>query len=372
MMNFPSDLDASNYRDLIRARALDACRWLQCAADGEDGGPTEKFLRRYPHSLNHDLVARWRQKAAVGSAPSAWGSELVSPPALMAGLLDLARPSSLIDRLVALGARRVPINVSVNVTTSAASNFIWAGAGVAKPLSSAALETVSLPPATAAGLLAISSELFRHGVGTAEAMRDLLVPGLAEFTNLALVDASNAGSTDPFSPRSLTNHGSPVAGSSTGNYSDDLRVVLQSFIAAGGDPAAACILISSSNAAGIALLQAAAGGTPTVDTKGGVLAGVPALASESLADQLVVFDVHRLIVAEPPDALEVAVFRHVSAEMLDAALVQDGGAGVPTQLVSFWQTNCFGVKAERRVSWAYNGPVSVIDSCDYLGEGSPA
>lgn len=369
-MTFASDLDALNHRDLIRARALDACRWIACAGDGDDGGPTEKFLRRFPYSLNKDLVSRWRQKAVVGSAPSGWGSELASPPALMAGLLDLARAASLIDRAVTLGARRVPINVSVNVTTSAASNFIFAGAGAAKPLSSAALETLSLPPATVAGLIPISAELFRHGVGTEQAMLDLLVPGLAEFTNSQLVDPDNAGSTTPFWPRSLTNHGSPVAGSSTGNYPDDLRVVLQSYIAAGGDPAAACILVSSSNAAGIALLQAAGGTTPTIDAKGGTLAGIPTLASESLADQLVVFDVHRLLVADPGE-LDIAVFRHVSAEMLDASLVQDGGAGTGASLVSLWQTNCYGVKAERRISWAYSGPVAVVDGCDYLGEGSP-
>jgi hypothetical protein len=372
MTTFRSDLDELNHRELIRHRALDAARWLACSADTRDGlGPSEKFLDLFPGSVNRDLVARWRQKTAVGSAPSIWGSALFAPPELTSAVLALSQPTDLIARLLALGARKGPLNTAINAVAAGPANFQWAGSGRAKAVSAASFERVTLTPAVVSGILPVSNELLRFAPGSMEALKDLLVIGAPSFTNEQLVDPTNAGTTDPFSPRSLTNMGSPVAASSTGDVIDDLRRLVQAYVADGGNMSSAVLLISSTNASALALYSNAGTGPqfPNLDVHGGVLAGVPAIAADALSDQVVMFDLLRLVIAE--GELDVKTSRMTSLEMTDTPTA-DGGIGTGASLVSLWQNNLTAFRVDRRISWTYTGPVSIINSVNYLAEGSPS
>jgi hypothetical protein len=353
--------------ELTRLRALDCARFIACLADRGPGGPVEKFCKRFPGSPNLQIVSRW--KASIGAAPSTWGSSLITPPTLARALLDVSRPLDLLARLVQAGAHSVPLNVAINTVTTAATGFSWAGYGLPKPVSRASLETATLYPAVAAGTIAVANELLEYGIGSDQALVDLLKPGVTQFVNDQLVSADNPGNVDPFVPRSLVNHGSPAAASSTGDLSADLGALRAAYIADGGDMAAAVILISSANASAIAQLQMEAGGTPTVDTRGGVLIGCPCLASESLGDHLLMIDVNRLLIADPGE-IDLDAGRHVSMEMSDAP-TQDAGAATGASMVSLWQANCTAVRVHRVVSWHYSGAIGLIDSCDYGTEGSP-
>jgi hypothetical protein len=364
-------LSASTPSALSHTRSLDAARWLQARFNAPLVGqtPKEYFRRTWPKALNIESVEKWLTKAAIGAAGSAWGEDLVSPPDLMAGIVDLERQQSLLGRIRPL-ARVVPLNTRVNTVTSAAGGFRWVGGGRSKPLNRWAFDSTVLGPAIASGISVVTQELLRF-IGGEVPLRDLLVDGSVEFIDQSFVDPSNSGSVDPAAPASITSGVTAIA--STGDPVEDLRTLLQRYEADGGRFASIVILLSSANAAALALRNGADGNPiyPNLDVRGGVLAGCPCFASEALEDQMVAIDAKRLLVADS-GLLDVTISTWAALEMSDSPAM-DASTPTSANIVSMGQTDSAALRLDRWVNWAYTGAVAVIDGVDYLREGgSPA
>jgi hypothetical protein len=137
----------------------------------------------------------------------------------------------------------------------------------------------------------------------------------------------------------------------------------------GGELSKAVVLLSSGNAHGLALRSGANGSPvfPGLTVQGGTLAGLPAVASEALGDQLIVLDATRLLVADD-QGMSVEFSRHASVAMSDVP-TQHAGTGTPATVTSMWQTNSIAIRIDRHVSWAYSGPIAIVDGAAYLSEG---
>jgi HK97 family phage major capsid protein len=367
---------------LAKAKVADFVRFVACLymQGGDPFGAAKQFAQRWPLAIHNDLIQKsvFAQKSAVVAATGAagnWGEALM-PDELAAAFVAYVRPLTLIGRLPAL--RRVPFNVPIIQTTTGASGFAWTTGGRGKPIVSAALQRSTLRPATAAGIVVTSKELLRLAApGSQEALRDDLANGLAAFLDSAFVDPAAAGVTD-VSPASIT-YGVSAAASSTGDPHEDLRALLRAFATAGGDLAQAVILLSSENASALAL-RSGSTDSPTfqaMTVSGGVLAGVPALASSSVGNQLVIVDSARILVADN-DGLDVRIAEHASLEMDSDPTQNSGGTGSPlapvaTATVSLWQTDSAAIKIERSINWSRIGAIAIVDGANYLSEGgSPA
>jgi HK97 family phage major capsid protein len=356
---------------LPRLRALDAARFLSASHEAQTTGVLveDVFRQRWPRSMHLDVIQRHITKAAVGAAPSAWGSQLVSPPELVRGLLDVTRPLTILGRLA---ARQVPLNVAVPVVTTAVGGFRWIGGGQAIRVSRAALERATLRPAMLGGLIITSKELLRLGTpGAADMLVDHLASGAAAFTDASFVDPTQAGSVDPPIPAALT-YGVTPSGTSTGDPHEDLLALLSAYRANGGSFSSCVILISSFNAAALALRSGADGAPqfPNLTTSGGTLAGCPCLASDAVGEQLIAFDVRRLLVADPGE-MDVAIAQAAAIEMSDDAS-QSSATGTGASLTSMFQTNSVAIRITRHLNWSYHGAIAIVDGCDYLTMGSPS
>jgi hypothetical protein len=183
-----------------------------------------------------------------------------------------------------------------------------------------------------------------------------------------LLDASIAGVSN-VNPAAITFGAATVAssGSTAAAAVQDLRVLVSTFVMAGGSPERATLLLSSENAIALALSghEAFRG----LRRDGGVVGGMPALAADAVGSQLVLVDSDQLVVADEGE-VDFSLSRQAAVEMLDSALQQDGTAGTGASLVSLWQNNLIGLRAERTINWSATA-VAVVENAIYGASGSP-
>jgi hypothetical protein len=90
---------------------------------------------------------------------------------------------------------------------------------------------------------------------------------------------------------------------------------------------------------------------------GGTLFGVPVIVSEHLTSlgspstgMVVLVNASDIYLADE-GGVSLEASGEASLEMLDSALQQSGAAGTGASLVSLWQNNLLGLKAEQRITW---------------------
>ena len=371
-------LDRLTSEQYKNVQTLDFTRYVAALAmtKNDTVGACTAFARTWPTSPHAALFER-RIKEAVSGASSgvdaAWGDSLV-PTELGRAFIGVTQPFTLLGRLQ--GVRRTPFNVAVSLSTTALG-FAWVAQGRAKPLTQGVLDRVVLPPSKAAGIIVVSTELVRFAVpGSMEFLREELRQGLIAFLDAQLVDPAVAA-VDGQTPASITNGLSALtaAGSTATDAINDITVLLAAFVAAGGHLESAVVLLSTANAVGLRLTGNLAFAALT--REGGQVAGLPALASAALGDQIVVVDASGVFVADD-GAIAVSTTQQGSLEMDDAPSSAATGGGTPTGAsgttqVSLFQTDSTGIRIERAINWqARAGAVAVLNGCDYLPAGSPA
>jgi hypothetical protein len=364
-------------RQLKQIRVLDFCRWMQCCVsaalerDGESA--LQRFERLWPRSPNLTTVERGyhiHTKALVpsgGTTPPAWGATLAAAE-LGHAFAEFIQPTTLIGRIDRL--RHVPFGISVSRSTTELTGY-WAGGGRPKPVSAGTFDGVILRPAVASGMAILSRELFRFSApGSTEFIRDELGAGVTSFLDRQFIDPANTGVPD-VNPAAIT-AGVAASHTSTGDVVEDLRELVSGYVAAGGSLASAVILLSSQNASALAIRSGVTGSPqfPGLTASGGVLAGVPAVASDSVGTQLVMVDARGIIIADDL-GLDFSISQAASIEMLDNP-TNNSTTPTATTMVSLYMTNSVSLKIERFVNWQRLGAISIVDSVDYLTEGSPA
>jgi len=294
--------------------------------------------------------------AAGNTTDSTWAAPLVQYQNLTNEFVEYLRPLTIIGRL---NLRQVPFKVKLPRQT-AASSVNWVGEGKVKPVSSLAFDSITLDHAKIAGIIALTDELVRLSSPSADRLvRDDLAASIIQFMDSQFVDPSKAA--NDVSPASVTNGVTPVTASGTtlDALKADVQTLVMSFIDGNMSLANAAWIMTQQQAMAISMMENALGqrAYPNMTVNGGVFEGLPVIASENLPGTGgSPTDGYPLILIKQDDVMladEGQVMIDVSKE---ASIQMDTSPDSPstgsTNLVSLWQHNMIGVRAERMITWA--------------------
>lgn len=317
----------------------------------------------------HDPSIATVLKAAVdaGSTLTAtpnWGSELVGTETrIFADFVEFLRPQTIIGRFGAGGIpslRTVPFRTALVGQTSGGSGY-WVGEGQAKPLTHFDFSRTTLEPLKVANICVLTEEVLRSSSPSAEAIvRDSLVAALRERLDLDFINPDKAAEA-LVSPASILNGVAAII--SSGNDADAIRVdiaaIFGAFIAANNTPTSGVWIMSARTALALSLMMNPLGQPefPGITMSGGTFAGLPVITSEYITpntsgDFVALVNASDIYLADDGQ-LGVDMSREATLEMDDAP---GGDSVVPTAatgvMVSLWQTNSVGFRAERTINWA--------------------
>jgi HK97 family phage major capsid protein len=162
------------------------------------------------------------------------------------------------------------------------------------------------------------------------------------------------------SPASITNGVTPVTrtGTTQAAWVTDVTTLLNSFLTANLSTAGGVWLMSSRQALGYSLMLTSLGQPfyPTITAEGGTLLGYPVIVSENIpsvglspADGTpIIFLVPREIMLADDGQVTIDASNQASIQMDTAP---DSPPSASTSLVSLWQMNMVGLRAERFINW---------------------
>lgn len=337
----------ARYAGLIAAAKGNMSTALEIA---KDKFPTEKPLQdviRLVGTRGND----WVSKAAVAvgtTTDSDYAAPLVNYTVMVQDFFEFLRPQTIIGRIDAL--RRVPFNVRVprQIGGGAAA---WVGEGAPKPLTAVSFDYVELKYTKLATIAVITEELARFSSPSAEMIiRDTLASAIIQQMDSDFVDPSNAGSAN-VKPASITNGVTPVP--STGNTEAEIRIdigaVFAPWIAANLTPMGGVWIMSATTALALSLVlnEAGTAAFPGVTMSGGTFFGLPVIVSETVGNIVILARAPDILLADDGQ-VTIDVSREASVQMDDAPT---NPVEASTVLVSLWQHNLIGIRAERMVSW---------------------
>ncbi|WP_313818686.1 phage major capsid protein [Cupriavidus sp.] len=306
-------------------------------------------------------------KAAVAAGTTTdptWAAPLVEYQNMQEEFIDLLRPATIVGRID--GFRRVPFNVRIPRQTSG-SSVGWVGEAKPKPVSKLGFDAITMPFSKIAGIVAITEELARFSSPSAEALvRSDLVETIATFIDVQFIDPSVVANPAANSPASITNGTQtiPSSGSTFAQIDADLTAAI-SYMAGQQLPLRGLYWIMSSRTR-IALENLRTSqdelAYPTLSTTG-MLKGLAVVDSNSVP--LAADDTTFIALIAPGEILladDGGVTLDASREASIA--MSDDGTGT---LVSLWQNNLVGLRAERYIHWMRrrDGGVVVLSGIAY-------
>lgn len=322
-------------------------------------------------------------KAAVAAGTTtdaSWAKPLVEYENMASEFAELLRPATIIGRIP--GLRRVPFNIKIPRQTGG-SSVGWVGEGKPKPVSALAFDQITLGTAKTAGIVVITDELARSSSPAAEGVvREDLVSQTAQFLDSQFVDPAKAAVAN-VSPASITNGVTPVvaSGSDADAVRADVMALMGKFITANLSLAGAVWIMTEMQALGLALMLNPLGqpefpGIQINGSSGGTFFGLPIVLSENIPANAgtgdpVVGAGARIILAKASEILLADDGQTMLDASSEASLQMDSAPTDPptatTVLVSLWQMNMIGIRAERYINWAKRRPgaVQFIDSAAY-------
>lgn len=313
-------------------------------------------------------------KAAVSAGTttdSTWAAPLVEYQVMAQEFIEYLRPRTIIGRIP--GLRRVPFKVKVPRQTAVAS-VGWVGEGKPKPVGSGAFDSVTLDHYKIAGIIVLTDELVRLSNPSAETLaREDLAGGIVELMDNDFIDPDKAVSAN-VSPPSITNGVTPRAATGT-EYSHlvaDSKVVMDNFIAANITPDT--VIMSQGQAWSFSMMENSLGQRrfPDLTMEGGTWLGLNVVTSQNVPDTdsspqegkpIIFLRASEIMLADEGEVM-IDISREASLQM-DSAPTDPVAAA--TVLVSLWQHNMTGVRAERMVNWAKrrDAAVQFISSAKY-------
>jgi HK97 family phage major capsid protein len=266
------------------------------------------------------------------------------------------------------GLRQVPFNVSVPSQTTGGT-YAWVGQGLAKPVTAPAYATVTLPFSKAAGIVVLTEELVKLSTPSAEALvREEMIAGMAQFLDVQFNDPAVAVAAN-VSPASITNGAATAAASGVTSAAAklDLAGRVAVFTAANIPLAGSVWLMSDSNAFGLAQSVNALGQPlfPGMSIAGGSIFGIPVVVSNNVSTRVILMHAPSILYADE-GGVRIDVSREASVQMDSAP---DSPANATTVLVSLWQNNLVGLRAERMITWkrARTAAVTYLTAAAYVG-----
>jgi len=350
---------------------------MALAACGGRRGEAMEYSKRWKDS-SPEVEVILRAAVAAGTTTDAdWAAPLVDYQNLASEFIGLLRPATIIGRIP--GLRRVPFNVKVPTQTQG-STVAWVGQTKPKPVSELKFGQLTLGMAKAAGIVVLSEELVRSSNPSAEALvRADMIAQLAQFLDVQFLDPS-VGEVANVSPASITNGITPIAASGTtaDDLRADIRALFSAVITANQDPTTFVWVMTPTMALSISMMQNALGQPefPTITMTGGTFFGLPVVVSQSVpanagagsplvgaGDRIVLVNANDILLADDGQVV-LDVSREASIQMDSAP---DDPATAATVMVSLWQNNLVGLKAERFINWKRRRDTSVgyIDGANY-------
>lgn len=327
-------------------------------------------------------------KAAVGAGSTTnptWAAPLVDTYQRFAGdFVEFLRPQTILGKFGAGGVpslRRVPFNIEIPTQTSGGSGY-WVGQGQAKPLTKFDFGTITLGFAKVANIAVITEELLRFSDPAAEGIvRDQLAAALIARLDTDFVDPAKSAVTN-VSPASITNGVSALTSSGTDGDAvrADVKGLMATYLAANISPTSGVWIMPSMIALSLSLMTNTLGQPefPGITLTGGTFFGMPVIVSDYVPAGTVILANASDIYLADDGQVTVDASNQASLQMDNSPTNASGSLGntnpsVPTatSLVSLWQTNSVGIRAERYINWAKRRAASVAVLEDVAWGGAP-
>ncbi|HFX3240131.1 TPA: phage major capsid protein [Pseudomonas aeruginosa] len=302
-------------------------------------------------------------KAAVAAATTSdatWAGPLVGDEtSVFADFVEYLRPQTILGRFGTNGIpslRRVPFRVPLIGQTSGGDGY-WVGEGQAKPLTKFDFERKTLEPLKVANIAVATMEVIRDSSPAADGIiRDQLAAALRERLDIDFIDPAKAAVAG-VSPASILNGvaGIPSSGNTADDVRADIRALFNAFIAANNAPTSGVWLMPATTALALSLMQNPLGQAefPGISMTGGELFGLPVIVSEyiptSSAGAVVALVNASDIYLGDEGGVDLSMSTEASLQMDSTP---DNPTTASTVLVSLWQRNLVGFRAERAINWA--------------------
>lgn len=309
------------------------------------------------------------QKAAVTSVNST-DSAVTQYTDMENEFIELLRPKQIMGRMQSLN--RVPFLMRAGrQLTGVTGSFV--GEGAPKPVNKQTYDNVTLGFAKVAVIVVLSEEAVRFSTIRAEMRaRDDMVKGVATYIDKRFMDPSYSGVAN-VSPASITNGAVRYqsSGSTLAAIDTDVKAAFAMFAASDVDPSTAVWVMPASVALRLSMKRNTNDepAFPTLSMMGGTWYGLPVIVSNAM------------VAAGSPAELQIALVTQeevfladeggISIDMSTEASVQmnDAPSAGAQSLVSLWQNNLIGIRAEQFINWAprraNNLGIALIENTNY-------
>jgi HK97 family phage major capsid protein len=293
----------------------------------------------------------YRAAVAAGTTTHAtWAGPLVYAQNLTSEFIEFLRPATILGKLP---LRPVPFNVSIPRQTGGAS-VGWVGQGLSKPVSQLNFDRLPIPFTKVAVIVVITDELARFSDPSAEMLvRDDLVAAIAQYLDGQFTDPAVAAVAN-VNPASITNGVAaiPAASGSVQDINTALTTAIGQLIAANMPFTSVRWLMNPGTQMALANQR-----IPTYEnyafpelSLNGTLKGYPIIASNTIPlGTIILIDCSQVLHAADP-VVDIEASSEASLQMDTAP------ATPPTPMVSLWQQNMLGIKAEQYQYWAKRHP----------------
>jgi HK97 family phage major capsid protein len=348
---------------------IEFARYAMClmTAKGDARSAMEIARERYPDQPRIATILRAAVAAGTTTDPTWAGALVPDYPTFAGDFVEFLRPQTIIGKFGQGGIpslRRVPFNVRILGQTTGGNGY-WVGQAAPKPVTKFDYAPTKLGFAKVANIAVLSQELVRFSNPSAEMLvRDALAAALIERLDTDFVDPTKALVAD-VSPASITN--GIVAGTPSGTNAAavraDVQTLFNAFIAANLTPINGVWIMCNTTALALSLMTNALGQQefPGITMNGGTFQGLPVIASQycnlgGSPDNLIFILVNASDIYLSDDgSVVIDASREASLEMktdpTNSPATGSPLAPTATTMVSLWQTDAIGLRAERFINW---------------------
>jgi HK97 family phage major capsid protein len=284
--------------------------------------------------------------------------------------VGLLRPKLIMGRMEQLN--RVPFLMRAGrQLTGVTGGFV--GEGAPKPVQKQTYDNVSLGYAKVAVIVVLSDEAVRFSTIKAEMRaRDDMVKGIATYLDKRFMDPSYSGVAN-VSPASITNGAVRYQSSGTtlAAIDADVRNAMAMFATSDVDPATAVWVMPATVALRLSMKRTTYDepSFPGLTLQGGTWYGLPVIVSNAMVTSGSPAELQIALVTQ--EEVFLADDGGVAIDMSMEASVQmnDAPSAGAQSLVSLWQNNLVGIRAEQYINWAArrtsNLGIALIENTNY-------
>ena len=351
-------------------------RYVRCLALSKKGHrdllsvADEQYGSRDPEVVN--MV-----KAAVIASNTTTDAALIGNIGGWADFVEFLRPQTILGRFGQAGIPNlttIPFRVPL-ITEASESTGYWVGEGKAKPLTKPSWTRTELNPLKVATIAAATMEQLRDSSPSGETLiRNSLAKAIVKRQDLSFIDPANAGAAG-VSPASILNGiaGLVPSGSDADAVRADVGAIMGAFVTANNPLLSGVWIMSAQRALRLSLMVNALGQKefPGLTLRGGTFFELPVITSQYVENDVVALVNAEDVYLGDEGGITIDMSTEASLEMMDNP-VGDAIAATPVaaELVSLWQTNSVGFRAERTVNWMRRR-VSAVAWMDNVTWGDP-